>query len=97
GKHGARWSMTMIARRWNATTKASRSGGSAGSLWVAREQASPYTQHTMEQEPLHGVDRDDADNDSDEAAGTVPPGVVPCRECTILIGPGYLEREPFPH
>jgi len=26
-----------------------------------------------------------------------PPGVRHCRECTILIGPGYVEAEPFPH
>jgi len=24
-----------------------------------------------------------------------PPGTVHCQECTILIGPGYLERERF--
>jgi hypothetical protein len=32
----------------------------------------------------------------DEPA-TVPTGIIPCVECTILIGPGYLEPQPFPH
>ena len=45
----------------------------------------------MEDEPLHIVDLDE----SDEPA-TVPTGVLSCHECTILIGPGYLEAEPFP-
>ena len=26
-----------------------------------------------------------------------PPGTVHCAECTILIGPGFLESEPFQH
>jgi hypothetical protein len=26
-----------------------------------------------------------------------PPGTQPCSECTILIGPGYLETEPYVH
>ena len=26
-----------------------------------------------------------------------PAGLLRCRECTILIGPGYLETEPFTH
>jgi hypothetical protein len=46
----------------------------------------------MEGEPLHVVDLDDSD-----APVTVPPGILACQECTILIGPGYLEREPFAH
>jgi hypothetical protein len=32
----------------------------------------------------------------DEPA-TVPTGILMCAECTILIGPGYIETEPFPH
>ena len=49
----------------------------------------------MTNEPLHVVAREDS-AEPDEPR-TVPPGVLSCRECTILIGPGYLEREPWPH
>ncbi len=34
--------------------------------------------------------------ESDEPV-TVPTGILTCAECTILIGPGYLETEPFAH
>ena len=46
----------------------------------------------MEDEPLHIVDLEEPDEPA-----TVPTGVLSCHECTILIGPGYLETEPFPH
>jgi hypothetical protein len=46
----------------------------------------------MEDQPLHIVDLDET-----EEPATVPTGVLSCHECTILIGPGYLESEPFPH
>jgi hypothetical protein len=36
-------------------------------------------------------------DDLEAELGPAPPGVKHCRECTILIGPGYLENEPFPH
>lgn len=39
------------------------------------------------------------DQDSDELDLDLPPapdGTVHCRVCTILIGPGYVETEPFP-
>ena len=49
----------------------------------------------MDQEPLHLVDPEDAAEPTD--LPRPPPGTVHCQECTILIGPGYLEREPFPH
>src|SRR4051794_37044837 len=28
---------------------------------------------------------------------SVPTGILVCAECTILIGPTYLETEPYPH
>jgi hypothetical protein len=40
------------------------------------------------------------DLDAEDLEGEVrqtPDGTVPCRECTILIGPGYVESEPIPH
>jgi hypothetical protein len=49
----------------------------------------------MDDEPLHLVDLDEPAEPDRPAA--VPPGVVACAECTILIGPGYIETEPFPH
>jgi hypothetical protein len=36
-------------------------------------------------------------DDLEAELGPAPPGVKHCRECTILIGPGYLENEPFSH
>lgn len=32
----------------------------------------------------------------DEPA-TVPTGILICAECTILIGPSYIETVPYPH
>ncbi len=32
----------------------------------------------------------------DERSGVVPPGVVQCAVCTILIGEGYTETRPIP-
>jgi hypothetical protein len=48
----------------------------------------------MDTEPLHRVDPTEAEAPTD--LPSAPPGLVRCRECTILIGPGHLEREPFP-
>jgi hypothetical protein len=49
----------------------------------------------MDQDSLHLVDPEDAAEPTD--LPPAPPGTVHCQECTILIGPGYLEREPFRH
>ena len=46
----------------------------------------------MDQNPLHLVDAEEPDD-----LPPLPPGVVHCQECTILIGPGYLEQDPWPH
>ena len=45
--------------------------------------------------PLQRVDVDEPEAPDD--LPPPPPGVVHCQECTTLIGPGYLETEPFPH
>jgi hypothetical protein len=52
----------------------------------------------MDQEPLPRIGDDDPDDlDDADDRPLAPPGTVRCQECTILIGPGYLEREPWPH
>jgi hypothetical protein len=41
-----------------------------------------------------------AEMDADELDAELPPappGVEHCSQCTILIGPGYVESEPFTH
>jgi hypothetical protein len=38
-----------------------------------------------------------ADPEEPDEPATVPTGVLSCAECTILIGPGYMETTPFPH
>ena len=37
------------------------------------------------------------DPDEPDEPATVPTGMLSCAECTILIGPSYIETEPFPH
>jgi hypothetical protein len=49
----------------------------------------------MDTEPLHLVDPEEADAPHD--LPPAPPGLLRCQECTILIGPGYLETESFAH
>jgi hypothetical protein len=49
----------------------------------------------MDTELLYRVDAEDPEKLTD--LPPAPPGLVRCQECTILIGPGHLEREPFPH
>ena len=49
----------------------------------------------MDTEPPHLVDPEDSETLTD--LPPAPPGLVRCQECTILIGPDHLEREPFPH
>jgi hypothetical protein len=49
----------------------------------------------MDPEPLHWADPEDAEASQD--LPPAPPGLRRCQECTILIGPGYLETEPFTH
>jgi hypothetical protein len=49
----------------------------------------------MDQEPLHLVDPEDPAEP--DAPATVPTDILSCAECTILIGPGYLETKPFPY
>ena len=39
----------------------------------------------------------DPEEDVEVDLGTAPPGVKHCSQCTILIGPGYLETEPYAH
>ena len=46
----------------------------------------------MEDDPPPELDVEDLDTDLLPA----PEGAVHCRVCTILIGPGYVEREPIP-
>jgi len=49
----------------------------------------------MDTELLHRVKAEDAEDLTD--LPPAPAGLVRCQECTILIGAGHLEREPFPH
>jgi hypothetical protein len=49
----------------------------------------------MGTEPLHLVDPEDPETPTD--LPPAPPGLVRCQECTILIGTGHIEREPFLH
>jgi hypothetical protein len=49
----------------------------------------------MDQGSLHLVDLEDPSEPTE--LPPAPPGTVHCQECTILIGPGYLEQEPFSH
>ena len=49
----------------------------------------------MDTEPLHLVDPEDAADPID--LPPAPPGIGRCQECTILVGPGYLEQDPWPH
>jgi hypothetical protein len=40
---------------------------------------------------------DPEDPEEPDEPATVPTGILACAECTILIGPGYIETTPFPH
>jgi hypothetical protein len=46
-------------------------------------------------EPVHLAAPEAPEEPADRPS--VPPGLLQCQECTILIGPGYLETEPFAH
>ena len=46
--------------------------------------------------PVVASEEPEAPEEPDEPA-TVPTGILMCAECTILIGPGYIETTPFPH
>jgi hypothetical protein len=50
---------------------------------------------TIDMEPLHVVAIEDPAEPND--LPSAPPGLVRCQECTILIGPGYLETRAFCH
>jgi hypothetical protein len=39
----------------------------------------------------------DSDDEEIDELPAPPPGVQPCSECSILIGPGYIETAPFSH
>lgn len=47
----------------------------------------------MDMKLRHRVDTEDLEALTD--LPPAPPGLVRCQECTILIGPGHLELEPF--
>src|SRR4051794_30180454 len=53
---------------------------------LAREDPGPVVASEEPEDP----------EEPDEPA-TVPTGILMCAECTILIGPGYIETTPLPH
>jgi hypothetical protein len=60
---------------------------------VAGDDARAAGGESVEDDALPEADNEDLEADLAPA----PPGVEHCRECTILIGPGYVESEPFQH
>jgi hypothetical protein len=46
--------------------------------------------------PMGASDALEGPEEPDEPV-TVPTGILMCAECTILIGPGYIETTPVPH